>query len=104
MSMDQLERALNAMTDEDWGWWPFLWLRPRKHVDLGLARLAAIAILQGLPCGAVASLALVLARSGARSAAPWVVAAFPLLLFFLGSVLVGPMWNRRAARLRRAIR
>ena len=31
MSLDELEEAVNEITDKDWSWWPFLWLRPAKQ-------------------------------------------------------------------------
>ena len=28
--MDKLEKLMNWLSDMDWSWWPFLFLRPRK--------------------------------------------------------------------------
>ncbi len=97
--MNALERAVNEVSDKDWNWWPFLWLRPAQHERLSLRRLASMAVLYGLPLGGV--LALALGRTEARAQAPFVLALVPLFMFFLASVIIGPMWNRRAARLRR---
>jgi hypothetical protein len=100
MSLDLLEQAINEVTDKDWSWWPFLWLRPEKHVQLTLARVVSMAILYGLPLAAALSLTLALARPLARGAVPSIMLALPLLFLFAGSVVVAPMWNRRADRLR----
>ena len=95
--IETLEKAINEVTDKDWSWWPFLWLRPDPHERLTLPRLAVVALLFGLPCGVLVATALSVAGQNAHST--FVVAAFPMLLFFVATALVGPMWNRRAERL-----
>lgn len=97
---EALERAINEVTDKDWSWWPFLWLRPEPHERLTLPRLALIALLFGVPCGAL--MALALSFAGPSAHASFFLAAFPTLLFFVATTLVGPAWNRRAERLVRA--
>src|SRR5262245_46931774 len=104
MSLDVFERAINEITDKDWSWWPFVWLRPHKHMDLSLLRLGSIALLYGLPCSGVLAIAVALAQPEARAGVPMIVVGFPLLFLLLGTLVVGPMWNRRAARLRARIR
>ncbi len=100
MSLELLEKVVNEVSDKDLSWWPFLWLRPEKDADFSLKRLVSFALLYGLPSGALFSLVIAFGHPEARSAAPMLVGAFPLLLLFFGSVVVGPMWNRRAERLR----
>ena len=99
MWIDRIEKTVNERSDDDASWWPFLWMRPKKHEPLSVARLAMLALLYGIPSGAVAALALVL--SGARTSAPLAVLLFPLIFFSIGSAVIAPMWNRRAVRLQR---
>ena len=103
MSFDILEKAINEISDKDWSWWPFLWLRPEKHDRFSLRRVVAIAILYGLPCSGLVCLLLRRLAPHAPYATQALFAAalvFPLMFLFIGSVVVGPMWNRRAARIR----
>ena len=99
MSLDIFERAVNDLSDKDSSWWPFLWLRPDKSKRLSLTRLTSIALLYGLPCGAALSVLLAIMDARTRSSAPVPVVAFPILFLFVGSVVIGPAWNRRADRL-----
>ena len=101
MSLDAFEEAVNEVSDKDWTWWPFLWLRPQQHEPLGLARVVAFSFLYGLPCSGLACLALAFVRPETRAMVPFVGLGFPLAFLFLGSVIIAPMWNRRAERLRR---
>ncbi|MDB4946702.1 MAG: hypothetical protein JWP97_6236 [Labilithrix sp.] len=99
MIVDNLEKAINEISDKDWNWWPFLWLRPDPGSRLSLGRLSVVAVLYGLPISMVVGL--LTRRFGSPPAAfPLVLAGFPMLLLFVGSVIVAPMWNRRAERLR----
>ena len=96
--LEHLENAINEVSDKDWSWYPFLWLRPQKHEAMGLGRMFAIALLFGLPIGLLMSLALAASLPVAPAVSGLPIAVFPLSLFFVASVLVGPMWNRRALR------
>lgn len=98
--LDNLENAVNEVSDKDWSWYPFLWLRPEPHERMSLPRLATMALLYGLPFGALMAIAISFADPSRRASAPMFIAAFPLMLFFVASVFVGPMWNRRADRLK----
>ena len=100
MSLEIFEKAINEVSDKDWSWWPFLWLRPEQHAALSLTRLFVISMLYGIPCGAVSHLAVVLLEPRARESFPVLLVGLPLLFLFIGSVVVAPMWNRRAERLR----
>ncbi len=100
MSIDIFEKAINEVSDKDWSWWPFLWLRPQRHAELSLTRLAAISVLYGLPCGGLVSVPLAIVRPEMRALVPFAMAALPLLFLFLGSMVIAPMWNRRAERIR----
>jgi hypothetical protein len=101
MELDGLEEAVNEVSDRDGSWWPFLWLRPHKTERFSLRRVTLLAVLWGLPCSLF--LGLIGATLIEMSLADRVLttSAFPLLFLFAGSVVVAPMWNRRAARLRR---
>jgi hypothetical protein len=102
MPTNPLEDAVNELSDKDWSWWPFLWMRPEKHAPLSLPRVSVLALLYGVP----SSLLLALVASRQPEHAPtaaestFAFAVFPLLFLFIGSVVVAPMWNRRAERLR----
>ena len=98
--IDQIEKTINEVSDKDWSWWPFLWLRPEPHARFSLRRLAAVSVLYGLPVSLLTSLLIYRFTPEAHAAIPMVLAAFPLLFLFTGSVVIGPMWNRRAARIR----
>jgi len=100
MPLDQLEDVVNDISDRDWSWWPFLWLRPEKHAHLSLGRTLALAVLYGVPCSVLMGFGVSLLRIPSVSELLFTAAAFPLLFLFSGSVVVAPMWNRRADRLR----
>jgi hypothetical protein len=104
MPLNAIEKSINAITDADSNWWPFLWLRPHKHVPLSLERLCMIAGLYGVPLGTATSIAVALAYPSERAMAPIAALVFPMLLLFVATAIVGPMWNRRAHRLRRRLR
>jgi len=100
-SLETLESAVNEVSDKDWSWWPFLWLRPAQHEPMTLARMATVALLFGAPIGAMLTVFATMLSPESKSVAPVMVGLFPMVLFFIASVLVGPMWNRRADRLAR---
>lgn len=98
--LENLENAVNEVSDKDWSWYPFLWLRPEPYERMTLPRLATISLLYGVPFGALMAVVISFADPARRATAPMFLAAFPMMLFFVASVFVGPMWNRRADRLR----
>lgn len=104
MPLDSLEKTVNAVTDKDSAWWPFLWLRPHKHASLTLDRLCMMAVLYGAPGGLLLATGYALLFPSKREIAPLIALAFPMLLLFVATVIVGPMWNRRAERLRKRLR
>ncbi len=101
--LDQLESVVNDLSDRDWTWWPFLWLRPAKEARLTRRRLAAMAVLYGLPLSLMLCLGLRATIPAARADdGVWVaLAALPFAFLLHVGLVVGPMWNRRAARLLR---
>lgn len=100
MSMDQLEAAVNEVSDKDWSWWPFLWLRPEKQAHLSLGRVASLSVLYGAPASVLLALGIRLQYAASLPEHVATALFFPLLLLLFGSVVVAPMWNRRADRLR----
>src|SRR3954452_23284009 len=103
MRLDAIEETVNEISDRDWSWWPFLWLRPDKHVELTLARIMSLSVLYGLPCSVLMGVASSILRAPSLAETVFTVFAFPMLFLFAGSALVAPMWNRRAKRLRARI-
>jgi hypothetical protein len=103
MSIDLLEEVVNDVSDRDWSWWPFLWLRPEKHAHLSLVRVMSLSVLYGVPSSVLVGWGITLHRAASVQELLFAGAAFPLLFLFTGSVLVAPMWNRRAERLRARI-
>ena len=99
MSMDQLEAAVNEVSDKDWSWWPFLWLRPEKDAHLSLGRIASISVLYGVPASVLSELGIKLQYAASVPELVGIGLLFPLMFFCFGSVVVAPMWNRRAERL-----
>ena len=103
MRFEELEETINEISDRDWSWWPFLWLRPEKHAALTLSRVMALSLLYGLPCGVLTATAASLMRAASHSDSLFLSLTFPLLFLLAGSAIVAPMWNRRAERLRARI-
>jgi hypothetical protein len=101
--LDQLEAIVNDLSDKDWSWWPFLWLRPAREARLSRRRLVTMAVLYGLPLSLAFCLALRSAVPAARmDDGAWLTMLCVPFAFLLHlAVVVGPMWNRRAARLAR---
>jgi hypothetical protein len=100
MSLDHLEEVVNDFSDRDWSWWPFLWLRPERDAHLSLGRIVSLSVLYGVPSSVLMGFGASLMRTPSVSELVFTAVVFPLLFLFTGSVVVAPMWNRRADRLR----
>ena len=97
-----LERRMNALTDMDWGWWPFLALRPAKVQQISLARLGVMSLAFGTVLGgAVLGLIAFTGRIPWR-AVPTGIGACVIFFFVVWGAVFLPLWNRRADRLRNA--
>ncbi len=98
---DQLERLSNAFLDEDWTWWPFLFLRPRKRDPMNTRRV----IQMGIYFGPMFGLALMLALENVRRYTDVRlglvgIATATISVFSVYRMTIAVLWNRRAARLR----
>ena len=99
---ESFERLMNFISDADHGWWPFLFMRPEPDEPMTAVRVAALAVLYGLPPAVLVNV--VVRVTGERGA------SFHPLLFPLGAILAffavfwftfAASWNRRAERLGR---
>ena len=95
------EAAANDVTDSQAPWWPFAFLRPLPEERLSSARVALLAVLQGLPVG----LFLIVIDSAARRwAGTHQLTAFLVgvcaAVFLVNRLTLAYFWNRRAERLR----
>lgn len=90
--------AVNELSDQDWAWWPFLWVRPEKHARMSMVRVATMAILFGVPSGALASIVFAVAMRSTWTTVPTGMLCFPLTLFLFGYLVVARAWNRRSLR------
>jgi hypothetical protein len=97
----RFEDRVNALSDQDWAWWPLLALRPRREQSLSEARLFAIALLFGGLCAAAGVILLWLLFGPPLPLAAVSVAAVTFVLFYVTARwTLFRSWNRRAARLR----
>ncbi len=104
--LDRIEEFMNTLTDMDWGWWPFLFLRPAKDVEITTLHLAKMSLYYGPITGIF--LSFVLGVLWASLVAPLVVLfllilasiLFGVISFFIGyGITFAYFWNRRARRL-----
>ncbi|TDR46639.1 hypothetical protein DFR29_103175 [Tahibacter aquaticus] len=92
---------VNALSDQDWAWWPLLSLRPLREQALSHARLLQIVLGFGGVCACFSVLLYWLLFD----TPDWLVAAslagVTVALFYAAARLtLYRSWNRRAARLR----
>jgi hypothetical protein len=95
-----MESFMNALTDKDSGWWPFLRLRPRKDQMMTTLMVAKFSCYFGPFYGGV--LYVLLALKDGRilfSGAAFSIALFTLLFFVLYRITFAYFWNKRAKRL-----
>jgi len=102
--MDDVVAIANRLTDMDWGWWPFLYLRPRREERMTARRVAVMALHFGPLAGVIIGGLLLLRDASLRpSAVPILVGTslistllfFPFYLFTFARC-----WNVRAAALK----
>ena len=100
MTTRRLDDRINALSDQDWAWWPLLSLRPPRDEALSEARLFLIAILFGGLCAAAAVALLWVLFGPPLPLAAASIAAVTFTLFYLAArFTLFRSWNRRAARL-----
>jgi hypothetical protein len=99
--MSSFEDFMNRLTDIDLGWWPFLFLRPKKDQLIDTAALLNISIYFGVLYGAVFYCVwAILKRTGFSIASLLAhIVVFPIAFFVLYKCTFAVFWNRRARRL-----
>ncbi len=104
--MRKLEDTMNWLSDMDWGWWPIVSLRPPKDRDIDNKVLFRISLFAGTVMGLLVYIMLAAKRTAPVT--PKHVIAFIVLgiavFFVLYKVTFAYCWNRRAARLRNAVK
>jgi hypothetical protein len=99
--IDEMEWALNYVSDLDHEWGPFLFLRPERHAPMTSSRVAALALLYGVLVGCAVNVVVRLTGEHAASLSPLFFPAATTVAFFAFYRLTfARCWNRRAARLR----
>jgi hypothetical protein len=100
--MRQIEDFMNWLTDMDWGWWPFVSLRPPRDRDMDNRFLLKLSPLVG---GITTLIFLVYLNlqhrtsfTVARVAA--IFLSFSVACFVIYKLTFAYFWNRRARRLR----
>jgi hypothetical protein len=95
-----LEDALNELSDNDLGWWPFLFMRPRPHERMSERRVLALSALYALPVGLFGAIAIRNAYADPHPH-PLLIPPLAVLVFFtFFRATLAWAWNRRAARLK----
>ncbi|MCQ4164524.1 hypothetical protein [Tahibacter harae] len=100
MAQRRFEDRINALSDQDWAWWPLLTLRPPRTQAISEARLLLIALLFGGFCALAGLLLVYLVLGELPPDAGAAVAAACLAVFYLAlRFTLFLCWNRRAGRL-----
>lgn len=107
--MRKIEDIANYLTDMDWGWWPFSFLRPAKNVEMTAGRVFKISLYYGPFTGLL--MYLIFGINGLIPHFPNIRDTIPALLasviigtglFFIGYLFTfAYFWNQRAKRLQR---
>lgn len=99
--MRKLEDAMNELTDMDWGWWPFLSLRPPRDQEMDNLLLLKMSLCFGSALGPIAFLffSLVgLVRPTWEDLLRLLWVGW-LVFYVLYKFTFAYFWNRRARRL-----
>lgn len=93
----------NRLTDMDWGWWPFLYLRPPPEERMSVQRVALMSVHFGPVTGLILGGLVLLRHPSLRDSMPRVligaVAVCTIVYFAVYLVTFAYCWNLRAARL-----
>ena len=103
--MDTIENFMNALTDMDLTWYPFLFLRPEQNEKMTPALVARMSVFFGVTYGILLYLLWVFLRHPFS----WVAAAgFCTIMIVAFFILYLPtfayFWNRRASPLQQESR
>jgi hypothetical protein len=103
--IEEIEWALNYVSDLDHEWGPLLFLRPERRAPMTSPRVAALAVLYGVLVGCAVNVVVRLTGEHADALNPLFFPAATTIVFFAFYRLTfAQCWNRRAARLRRGAR
>ncbi|MGH7286013.1 MAG: hypothetical protein ACRELY_31215 [Polyangiaceae bacterium] len=91
-----IEDVLNAVSDQDWAWWPFLDLRPALHEPLTTKRVLHMSLCFG-PLMALLLLPLTFGNLTLRESIAIVLVSI-LVTFAIYRSTFAVAWNRRASR------
>jgi hypothetical protein len=95
--MEEFEAVVNNLSDSDFNWWPFLFLRPEQHEKLGNLRVAALSALYGVFLGMLINIVAALQHTHVHPVLFPALTTAGFFAFFRMSVAW--CWNRRAERL-----
>lgn len=99
--INSLEKFMNWLTDMDWGWWPFLFLRPKKNKLMNNRVLYKMSLYFGSIGGFIAGYINYLKSKDYLQVV--VIFFLEIILFFIVYKLTfAYFWNRRAKRLMKA--
>ena len=101
--IDKLEGLMNSLTDKDWGWWPLLFLRPKKEKNIDNIIIFKVDLL----FSSILGLIFALGSYWRAKEINWinVVLSFIIgwiLFFLLYKFTFAYFWNCRAKRLRKS--
>jgi hypothetical protein len=98
--VDEIERVLNWVSDQDREWWPFLFVRPGRAQRMTSTRVALLAVLYGTFAGMLANAAIALTTSERPALSVVTLPSLASIGFFaLFRATFAVSWNRRAKRL-----
>jgi hypothetical protein len=104
--IDKFEKLMNWLTDMDWGWWPFLSLRPPKDQEMSNGMMFKLTALYGSVVGIIFFVVFVTAAIGPLNLSDilcFLAFCMPvgwILYFAMMKISFAYFWNRRARRLR----
>lgn len=100
--MKTIERWVLQISDSDWTWKGFGWMRPEKHERIGPWYILFSSVLLGVP-GIVVGIGLLFVAFGQVASETWVaIVVVVVLVELLLHAVFAHYWNRRATELMRA--
>ena len=93
-----LEDAINGLSDQDAGWWPFLFLRPDPSERMTSRRVLLLAILYGLPAALLMNIVMKVSHERAELHPLVFPLAVILGFFVLYRFTFALCWNRRRGK------